>query len=40
MLVFLVWGFKVKNIRVMFAFAIVSLLLFSEYHFVVGIVQG
>jgi hypothetical protein len=33
-------GFQVKNICVMFVFAIVSFLFFSEYQFAVDIVQG
>jgi hypothetical protein len=33
-------GFQVKNICVMFVFVIVSFLFFSEYQFVVDIVQG
>ena len=37
---FLGLGFQVKNICVMFVFAIVSFLFFSEYQFVVDIVQG
>ena len=32
--------FLVKNLYVMFVFAIVSFLFFSEYHFAVDIVQG
>jgi hypothetical protein len=37
---FLGLGFQVKNLCVMFVFAIVSFLFFSEYQFVVDIVQG
>jgi hypothetical protein len=33
-------GFQGKNICVMFAFAIVYFLFFSEYLFIVDIVQG
>jgi hypothetical protein len=33
-------GFQVKNLCVMFVFAIVSFLFFSEYQFAVDIVQG
>jgi hypothetical protein len=33
-------GFQVKNLYVMFVFAIVSFLFFSEYQFAVDIVQG
>ena len=33
-------GFQVKNLCVMFVFAIVSFLFFSEYKFAVDIVQG
>jgi hypothetical protein len=33
-------GFQGKNLCVMFAFAIVSFLLFSEYLFIVDIVKG
>jgi hypothetical protein len=33
-------GFQVKNLCVMFVFAIVSFLFLSEYQFVVDIVQG
>ena len=33
-------GFQGKNIYVMFVFAIVSFLFFSEYQFVVDILQG
>ena len=33
-------GFQVKNICVMFVFAIVSFLFFSKYQFAVDIVQG
>jgi hypothetical protein len=33
-------GFQVKNLCVMFVFAIVSFLFFSEYRFAVDIVQG
>jgi hypothetical protein len=33
-------GFQVKNLCVMFVFAIVSFLFFSKYHFAVDIVQG
>jgi hypothetical protein len=33
-------GFQVKNICVMFVFAIVSFMFFSEYWFAVDIVQG
>jgi hypothetical protein len=33
-------GFQGKNLCVMFAFAIVSFLFFSEYLFTVDIVQG
>jgi hypothetical protein len=33
-------GFQGKNLCVMFAFAIVSFVLFSEYLFTVDIVQG
>jgi hypothetical protein len=33
-------GFQVKNLCVMFLFAIVSFLFFSEYQFAVDIVQG
>jgi hypothetical protein len=33
-------GFQGKNLCVMFAFAIVSFLFFSEYLFIVDIVQG
>jgi hypothetical protein len=37
---FLGLGFQVKNLCVMFVFAIVSFLFFSEYQFAVDIVQG
>ena len=40
MLVFPGLGFQVKNICVMFVFAIASFLFFYEYQFVVDIVQG
>jgi hypothetical protein len=33
-------GFQVKNLCVMFVFAIVSFLFFSEYQFAVDTVQG
>jgi hypothetical protein len=33
-------GFQVKNLCVMFVFAIVSFLFFSKYQFAVDIVQG
>ena len=33
-------GFQVKNLYVMFVFAIVSFLFFSEYQFAVDTVQG
>ena len=33
-------GFQRKNLCVMFVFAIVSFLLFSEYLFAIDIVQG
>jgi hypothetical protein len=33
-------GFQVKNLCVMFLFAIVSFLFFSKYQFAVDIVQG
>ena len=33
-------GFQVKNLCVMFVFAIVSFLFFFEYQFAVDIVQG
>jgi hypothetical protein len=37
---FLGLGFQGKNLCVMFVFAIVSFLFFSEYLFAVDIVQG
>jgi hypothetical protein len=37
---FPILGFRVKNLCVMFVFAIVFFLLFSEYQFAVDIVQG
>ena len=37
---FLGLGFQVKNLCVMFVFAIVSFMFFSEYQFAVDIVQG
>jgi hypothetical protein len=37
---FLGLGFQVKNLCVMFVFAIVSFLFFSEYQFAVDIVQS
>ena len=33
-------GFQVKNIYVMFVFAIVYFMFFSEYEFALDIVQG
>ena len=33
-------GFQVKNLCVMFVFAIVFFLLFSKYQFAIDIVQG
>jgi hypothetical protein len=37
---FLGLGFQVRNLCVMFVFAIVCFLFFSEYQFAVDIVQG